>query len=210
MDLVEIIEEAYRRIGRDPKLLVGGDLESARISVDLVLTQWSVWGLVSWGSAPFTVTVTGASAEMPAGTIDIIPPINRRDGDLDLPLLRMPFWEWAERPTPDDTGTPTHYTVDRRAALILLRFWPAPTVDRPAAVSGWRLRQLGAASDLTVAGDIPSRWAEPLIAELASKLFRKLPPGDRAASVLQDISIDLLEQRKTLFSDNSDMGSWYY
>jgi len=210
MDLIGIIDEAYRRLGRDPQTLKGGDLESARISIELILQQWSMWGLVSWASEPISLTVTSETATLPTGTIDVLPFLHWRSGDSDIPLQFLQQFDWMNRTTPQDTGTPSHYTVDKRAQTMVVRFWPAPTVDLPSTIIGWRLRSLNPQSDLTIPGDFPTRWAAPMIAELANDLYGKQPAEMRNQAILADVSMYLLAQRKAIFADNSEMGSWYF
>lgn len=189
LDLAEIIEEAYERIGEE--LRTGYNYRTARRSLDLLMLEWQNRGLNLW-------TIKNASLPLVAGTgsytldpekLDIIEGVLRTDEGIasqqsDLWMNRISISNWARQTNKLSQGRPTQFFVERTPTGITLHFWQVPNKDG-YVFNYWYMEQIedsGKPGSNTM--DVPSRHLPALVAGLAYYLALKTPGKEGMASGL--------------------------
>lgn len=188
LDTAHIIEEAYERIGQQPK--TGNDLKTARRSLNLLLTKW-----VNDGVNLFTLDLTTTSLTKDVNNItlsasqylDVLDGAIRDNSDTsnpqDISIERISLDEYLNIPTKNDTGKPVQFAVERNSqftnsgtATHKIYFWPIPDQTYYQFTS-WTIRY---PQDVTATysqnPDIPRRYLPALISGLAVELAVKFAP----------------------------------
>lgn len=188
LDTAHIIEEAYERIGQQPK--TGNDLKTARRSLNLLLTKW-----VNDGVNLFTLDLTTTSLTKDVNHItlsasqylDVLDGAIRDNSDTsnpqDISIERISLDEYLNIPTKNDTGKPVQFAVERNSqftsagtATHKIYFWPIPDQTYYQFTS-WTIRY---PQDVTATysqnPDIPRRYLPALISGLAVELAVKFAP----------------------------------
>lgn len=203
-DFVEIIEEAYERLGMDVQALNAGHMRSARRSLNLIFSDWSNRKIKVWATEEFTVTtIQGQSGYMvPARTIDVLDSFYRRD-EADTPLQRIAREDYNALPNKGATGRPDRYWCDRSTEPHRITLYPVP--DRSGdVVHMWRIRRLEDATGGPVDADIPHRWVEALIAALTLRLYGKSPADKRSPALYQELRIAAEEAYRNAAEEDRD------
>ena len=161
----EIVTEACERCGVDPTLIDRKIAVSARRSLNLLFSEWSVRGINYWCTNESTLTVTAStrSYTLPAGTVDILTAVLRRSGN-DTTMTRLSMTDYNGQSNKTTEGMPTQYFFDRQYTPSIY-LWPVPE-NSTDTLGYWSLSQIE---------DITDRWTEAMCAGLASKLAIKLP-----------------------------------
>ena len=73
-EIDEIVTEACERCGLDPTLIDRKVAVSARRSLNLMFSEWSVRGVNYWCTAETTLSLTASTRNysLPVGTIDVL------------------------------------------------------------------------------------------------------------------------------------------
>ena len=108
LDVAEYIEEAFERCGLEAR--TGYDLQTARRSMNIMLSEWANRGLNQWTIQQRTQTVTANDSEYSLDTdlIDILSLVVRRDGT-DFSMTRISRDTFLNLPNKTSTGRPTQY-----------------------------------------------------------------------------------------------------
>jgi hypothetical protein len=188
LDTAHIIEEAYERIGQQPK--TGNDLKTARRSLNLLLTKW-----VNDGVNLFTLDLTTTSLTKDVNHItlsasqylDVLDGAIRDNSDTsnpqDISIERISLDEYLNIPTKNDTGKPVQFAVERNSQFISagtathkIYFWPIPDQTYYQFTS-WTIRYpQDVTATYTQNPDIPRRYLPALISGLAVELAVKFAP----------------------------------
>lgn len=177
---IDIITEAYERVGRNPSSLSSQDIDSARRSINYLFSDWSndgpnLWeidlvalplvaGQQSYTLDAETVYIVQAATRTTAGGINtdlVIQPISRAEY-LALPNKAQS----SQRPTQfyfQRTSTPSLYV------------WPVPQ-DNSVTLLYYRMKIQQDAGAFTNSLDAPNRWMEAIASGLAAKLAVKFAP----------------------------------
>lgn len=179
MTVEEFIVEAYERCGVRPSLLTQYDAETARRSLNIMFSEWSVRGINYWTMIQDTQTLTQATASyaLDAGTLDVFSMVLRRDS-IDTVLQRISISEYNELPNKTDQGKPSQWMLDRQYTPTIY-LWQTPENSTDQLIF-WRLSQIEDITSSAEDADIPYRWTEAVCAGLAAKLALKKSP-DRLA-----------------------------
>ena len=189
LDTAHIIEEAYERIGQQPK--TGNDLKTARRSLNLLLTKW-----VNDGVNLFTLDLTTTSLTKDVNHItlsasqylDVLDGAIRDNSDTsnpqDISIERISLDEYLNIPTKNDTGKPVQFAVERNSqftsagtATHKIYFWPIPDQTYYQFTS-WTIRYpQDVTATYTQNPDIPRRYLPALISGLAVELAVKFAPN---------------------------------
>ena len=174
-EIDEIITEAYERCQVDLGVLTQYDAQTARRSLNLMFSEWSVRGVNYWtvDKQTFTTTQGLATQTLPAGTLDVLSMVVRRSST-DTVLGRMALADYHVLPNKTTTGRPTNYFLDRQYDPVVY-LWPTPE-NSTDVVEYWRVVQLDDATALAQDTDAPYRWTEAMCAGLAAKLAQKKAP----------------------------------
>ena len=171
----EMVVEAYERCQIRPAQLTQYDVESARRSLNLLFTDWTVRGINYWTLEQDSITVTSgtSSYSLDAGVLDIYSMVIRRDS-VDSVVQRIGISDYNELPNKTQSGKPSSWMLDRQYTPVVY-LWPTPENSTDQIVY-WQMKQI---EDITLANqdaDIPYRWTEALCSGLAAKLAVKKNP----------------------------------
>ena len=116
----EIVTEACERCGLDPTLIDRRVAVSARRSLNLMFSEWSVRGINYWNTAEAALSLTQStrSYALPAGTVDVLTAVLRRDSN-DTNMTRLAMTDYNGQTNKTTEGMPTQYFL---TGSILLRF----------------------------------------------------------------------------------------
>lgn len=198
LTVAEALDDAWERLGLDPVTITSRHSKSARQSMMLMLASWSNRGILQWTIDEQTKTTTvGMQSFTPAdGTIDLLDVILRRDG-IDTPMSVMSRQDYHSLPDKDVQGKPNQYFV-QRSITPTVYIWPAGenTTD---VIRYYRIRQIQDTGSLSTNPDIPVRWFEAFVADLASRLAQKWAPdrwGDLKTAALEEFNAAKMEDRE--------------
>lgn len=179
LDLTEIVEEAYERVGKEMR--TGYDLRTARRSMNLLFADWANRGLNMWTFEEGTLSLDPGVAEyaLPTDTVDLMEHVIRTGAgsvntQADLTITRISVSTYATIPNKLQQGRPIQIMVQRTLAPSVV-LWPVPDDSQTYELVYWRLRRLENAGNGVNTMDIPFRFLPCLIAGLAYYLALKVP-----------------------------------
>jgi hypothetical protein len=189
LDLTEIVEEAFERVGSEMR--TGYDLRTARRSMNLMFADWANRGLNMFtyeqGSIPL---VAGqATYELPTDTVDLLEHVIRTGAgsaatQADLTITRISVSTYATIPNKLQQARPIQVWIER---LNTPRFtvWPVPDNTQPYVFVYWRLRRIQDAGNGVNTMDMPFRFLPCMVAGLAYYLALKVPGGAERLGILK-------------------------
>lgn len=181
-EIDEIVTEACERCGLDPTLIDRKVAVSARRSLNLMFSEWSVRGVNYWCTTETTLSLTASTRNytLPVGTIDVLTAVLRRDNN-DTVLTRLSMTDYNAQVNKTSEGKPSQYFFDRQYTPQIY-LWPVPENSTDTIIY-WGVTQLEDATASYQDADVPYRWTEAMCSGLAAKLSLKLPgvPSDRIA-----------------------------
>lgn len=176
-DFSDIFDDVVDRAGGEQSTAT--DVIRVRRGMRLLLERWEAQGYNTWRIRTLTVRASGTSPEvrLPACVDDVLQVNSLRYENSESPMRRISAVEYAQLATKKSTGQPAQYWLDRAREAPVLHIYPigpAPIivtyVERPADYDRF------GAGDI----DVPGRWLEALILNLAMDLAKKRPPYDEA------------------------------
>ena len=186
LDVAEIIQEAYERVGFDVKS--GYDLVTARRSLNLLLTKWVNEGvnLFTLDLTTLTLTKDTATVNLAANQyLDIIDATTRDTNSspvTDTECERISLSEYLNYPNKTTSGKPVQFAVERNSqfdnsgtANHKIYLFPVPD-QTYYQLHCWTIRYPQDITDTyTENPDIPRRYLPALISGLAFELANKNP-----------------------------------
>lgn len=177
IDVQEMIVEAYERAGVDAQIVTGYQARSARRSMNLMFSDWATRGVNYWKTEETTLSLVQGTATyvLPAGTVDILSAVIRRDGT-DTTLTRNSLTDYNALPNKTTQGRPSSFFFDRQATPQIY-LWNVPENSTDTLIY-WNLRQV---QDITASNediDVPYRWYDAMAAGLGYRLYMKTPTRD--------------------------------
>lgn len=174
VDVVSIIEDAFRRCRMRPEQLTADMLDMARQTLFLRLSALPQRGLQLWtiDDEQIALVAGTASYTMPTGTVDVTK-VLYDDGSSEVEITRISHDIYATIPDKATQGRPTMFWLDRQRDAPVMRLWPTPSAADNLTV--WRKRHIMDVGDYTNTLDIPQRWHDAIIADLAAQLALKTP-----------------------------------
>lgn len=192
-NLATITDEAVERAGLDLQEIVGEHIISIRRSAGFMLSSWSNRGHRQWTFEQIqeTVTVGQVEFDLPVGTIEVQSAVVRRNGvDTEIyPISREDYLVLHDK---NLTGRPDRYFVDRRRDTdgtnrVRAFFWLAGenTTDIIIMNVYKQIQDVGNAQNTL---DIPFRFQEAFVSELAARVALKYKPEnyDRLKALSMD------------------------
>jgi hypothetical protein len=176
-----IIEHAFRRAGVGVEKQTPDTVQLARDNLFFLFASYSNRGLPLWCVEEVSIPIVAGTKmyECPAGTVDVMM-VNLRSvvgaTYTDRPITRMSRDQYFLLPNKEVSGTPVQYWYDRQLEPTLT-LWPVPT-DATQTLRVVRQRQIGDVGALTEQLDIPVRWIEATIWQLAKRIVLSLPGLD--------------------------------
>lgn len=178
-NLAVICDEAVERAGMNLQEITGEHIISIRRSAGFLLSSWSNRGHRQWTFEEVQETVTPGqvSFDLPVGTIEVQSAVVRRNGvDTEIyPISREDYLILHDK---NLIGRPDRYFVDRRRDTdigvnnVQVFFWLAGenTTDIIIMNVYKQMEDVGNAQNTL---DIPFRFQEAFVAELASRVAMK-------------------------------------
>jgi len=173
LDVAEIIEEAYERIGIEVRGAY--QVKSARRSLNLILQELANRQVNLWKLAEVTVSlVQGTSSYvLDAEIMDVQMAVLRRNS-IDTRMNRMARTVYQTRPNKATQSRPSQFFIDRvNPPVMYLYLTPENSTDEVV------LQVMNRVEDVTASIqtlDIPNRFAPAIIAGLTYQLALKFKP----------------------------------
>ena len=164
----DVIEQAFEQIGGQP--ISGEEARSARIALNLLLTEWQNRGVLLWKlvDTPVTVTTSTTSYTLDSDIIDSLQTtINVNSNDLEM--NRITYQDYMKLPDKSQTGRPTQFSFLRGKDNVSMYVWPTP--DQTYTMNLFAMTQSTGRNSL---GHSDRRCPVPI------------PPGSGRRSGLQD------------------------
>ena len=189
LDLTEIVEEAFERVGGEMR--TGYDLRTARRSMNLMFADWANRGLNMFtyeqGSIP--LMAGQATYNLPEDTVDLLEHVIRTGAgsaatQADLTITRISVSTYATIPNKLQQARPIQVWIER-LNTPRITVWPTPDNTQPYTFVYWRLRRIQNAGDGVNTMDMPFRFLPCMVAGLAYYLALKVPGGTERLGVLK-------------------------
>jgi hypothetical protein len=177
---IDIITEAYERVGRNPATLSSNDIDSARRSINYMFSDWANNGPNLWAVDLQSITLTPGTLyyDLEPRTVSILQVYTRTlSGAQATDLMMSPISraEYDAIPNKAQLGQrPFQYYFDRTITPRLY-IWQAPQ-DVGITLFYHRMKIQEDAGEFTDSMDAPNRWMEAIAAGLAAKLSVKFAP----------------------------------
>jgi len=172
----DVIEQAFEQVGGQP--ISGEEARSARICLNLLMTEWQNRGVLLWKLADTPVTVSTSVTEytLDSDIIDSLQTTITVNGN-DLEMNRITYQDYMKLPDKSQTGRPTQFSFLRGKDNVSMVVWPTPeqtyTMNLLAMT---RIQDVTASAIQT--SDMPFRFLPPLVDGLAYKLSSRRPGID--------------------------------
>lgn len=201
--VAELLDEAWERIGLDPSNITARHAQSARRSLNFALKHWSNQGIFQWPMDMETQALTTnlKTFTPPADTIDLVNVVYRTAAGVDTPMYPQTRAEYMRVSTKTTTGTPEYYFVERSINPVVY-FYPA-SPDATGTIVYYRYRKLEDATAQNETLDVPSRYYEAVISDLAARLARKWAP-DKYAD-MRTVALDELKSAASADVERASM-----
>lgn len=177
---IDIITEAYERVGRNPSSLSSQDIDSARRSINYLFSDWSNDGPNLWEIDLVSLPLVAGqqSYALDVETVYIVQAATRTtSGGINTDLMIQPISraEYLALPNKAQTGArPTQFYFQRTSTPSLY-VWPVPQ-DNTVTLLYYRMKIQQDAGAFTDSLDAPNRWMEAIASGLAAKLAVKFAP----------------------------------
>lgn len=184
------IDEAIRMAGGQPSQFE--ELESARIKLNLLLTEWQIRGVNLWKLEYTSVAITSATAivSLDPSIVDILDCVwNVSASDRDLGMERISYDKWLKLYNKtQEMDRPTSFLVERLKDQTNMRLWPVPNTD--GALRFWAMKRTSDINNMNDSIDAPYRYLPALVNGLGYKLFK-----DRVTGSQEDMAkLNVLKQ----------------
>jgi hypothetical protein len=189
LDLTEIVEEAFERVGSEMR--TGYDLRTARRSMNLMFADWANRGLnmFTYEQGSIVLVPGQATYNLPEDTVDLLEHVIRTGAgsastQADLTITRISISTYATIPNKLQQARPIQVWIER---LNTPRFtvWPVPDNTQTYTFVYWRLRRIQNAGNGVNTMDMPFRFLPCMVAGLAYYLALKVPNGTERLQVLK-------------------------
>jgi hypothetical protein len=177
---IDIITEAYERVGRNPATLSSNDIDSARRSINYMFSDWANNGPNLWAVDLQSITLTPGTLyyDLEPRTVSILQVYTRTmSGAQATDLMMSPISraEYDAIPNKAQLGQRPFQYYFQRTITPRLYIWQAPQ-DVGVTLFYHRMKIQEDAGAFTDSMDAPNRWMEAIAAGLAAKLAVKFAP----------------------------------
>lgn len=175
-NFASIFDEAAERAGLDPATLSSRHVRSAKMSLNLMFTEWAARdGDSAYRMDELTSTVTaGVNYFDPAtGVFDITDMVVTYNSQTnDVPMVRIGRQEYLNIAHKTDAGQPNQYYVDQ-STLNAPRVYLYPVPDATCVISYDCMRFNQTLRSLSETLDVNRLWLDAVAAGLALRLAEK-------------------------------------
>ena len=177
---IDIITEAYERVGRNPATLSSNDIDSARRSINYMFSDWANNGPNLWAVDLQSITLVPGTLyyDLEPRTVSILQVYTRTlSGAQATDLMMSPISraEYDAIPNKAQLGQRPFQYYFQRTITPRLYIWQAPQ-DVGITLFYHRMKIQEDAGNFTNSMDAPNRWMEAIAAGLAAKLAVKFAP----------------------------------
>lgn len=125
LSIDDVIEQAFEQVGGQP--ISGEEARSARICLNLLMTEWQNRGVLLWKLADTPVTVSTSVTEytLDSDIIDSLQTTITVNGN-DLEMNRITYQDYMKLPDKSQTGRPTQFSFLRGKDNVSMVVWPTP------------------------------------------------------------------------------------
>lgn len=177
----KVIDHAFRRCRLSAQQITAELQDIARSNLYLLMSEMANKGYQLWALDYVTVPFVMGQGDytLPAGTVDVLQ-INYRNTDgREVPLTRINQDDYNNLPNKSLPGRPVQYWLDRQRDAPVVRLWPVPsTIAAGHSMYISRQRHLMDVGELTDDLDIPQRWTNAIISDLAWRVALEAPEVD--------------------------------
>lgn len=203
----KIIEQALRRCGVATSTINAEMLQVGRDNLFLLLTSsWANRGINLWEVKTTSLTMTAgvATYDLPDGCVDLLNLLFKNSMGSEITMARLNRDDYSSLPIKTSQGIPTQYWYDRQI-IPRITLWPVPNASAAAgSLSVWYHRQIEDVGQLTNTLDLPTRWLEAVVTNLAVRMMQELPQVDMARlQMLQASAADALAQAEAEETDSA-------
>lgn len=194
-EVAEFCDEAFERVGVDPQTLVAKHLRSARMSLNLLFSEWAARGNHNYAVDEQTQTLTDSDPDytVATGTLAILGGVIRRSS-IDTPVRAISREAYMLIPDKTTEGLPSVVYFDRKSLTYYLWNEPENSTD---VFRYWRLRKTQDVTAGSETADVDYFWFEALASGLAAKLAPKYA-WDRLAK------LEAMAERAFLAAQDAD------
>ena len=189
LDLTEIVEEAFERVGSE--LRTGYDLKTARRSLNLMFADWANRGINMWTFEQGSINLVPGQAtyNLPADTVDLLEHVIRTGAgsastQADLTITRISVSTYATIPNKLQQARPIQVWIER-LNTPRITVWPVPDNTQPYVFVYWRMKRIQDAGNGVNTMDMPFRFIPCMVAGLAYYLALKVPGGADRLGILK-------------------------
>ena len=177
---VDILTEAFERIGRNPASISSNDMDSARRSLNYLFSDWSNNGPnLSTVDLQYIDLIPGQlQYTLDVETVSILQAYTRTtSGGINTDLMMSPISraEYAALPNKAQLGQRPFQYYFQRTITPSLFIWQAPQ-NAGVRLYYYRMKIQQDAGSFTDSMDAPNRWMEAIASGLAAKLAVKFAP----------------------------------
>lgn len=177
---IDIITEAYERVGRNPGTLSSNDIDSARRSINYMFSDWANNGPNLWAVDLQSITLLPGVLyyDLEPRTVSILQVYTRTmSGAQATDLMMSPISraEYDAIPNKAQLGQRPFQYYFQRTITPRLYIWQAPQ-DAGVTLFYHRMKIQEDAGAFTDSMDAPNRWMEAIASGLAAKLAVKFAP----------------------------------
>lgn len=173
-----LLDESCERAGIDPRSITADHIQSAKMSLNLMFTQWVVLdgdALYRNATSTSTLTVGLSSFVLPTGAWDIISNdmvMSTGSQPQEIPIARMSREDYLKLPNKTERGRPTQFYVDRSVSNTpTVVVWPVP--DQSYTFRFDYMRVMQTVTQLSETMDLERLWLDAVASGLALRLAKK-------------------------------------
>lgn len=158
--------------------------EGARLTLNLMLKDWSIKGPHLWKKTEASVTMTNATASYDLSSINALRVLDVRYRDTssrDLPMEALERTEYFDLPDKASAGIPTTWYFDPQRTTPTLYVWPVKATITTETLRLTHQKKFDDIDSLDDDIDVPQEWLLTVGYNLASLLLDDYPVDGKEA-----------------------------
>ena len=175
LQIDDIVDEAHERCGIGTE--AGFDLKKARVSLNILFSEWGNRGIHLWKVAlQSTTLVAGTTSYLtPTDCGDVLEAVVRDTSGNDVALTKISRSQYSAIPNKSDQGSPSQYYVDRQVNPVIF-LYQTPDAVTYTSLRYFYVKRIQDAGAYTNTADVPYRFLPCMVSGLAYYLSFKYAP----------------------------------
>ena len=175
LQIDDIVDEAYERCGIGTE--AGFDLKKARVSLNILFSEWGNRGIHLWKVALQSTTLVAGttSYNTPSDCGDVLEAVVRDTSGNDVALTKISRSQYSAIPNKSDQGSPSQYYVDRQVNPVIF-LYQTPDAVTYTSLRYFYVKRIQDAGAYTNTADVPYRFLPCMVSGLAYYLSFKYAP----------------------------------